>query len=148
MIESNKTPLCITCAFKYNLENNKNAIVMSKDSLKLITRCTKCNVRIGHSNNLNSLIGIYHQRRHEKHEEPKITAGLGERFKIYKKNKYNGGNLNCFVMAIKNRGYSERTIREYLNDTLEDEDYEPLDKKKAIEELIEISKKPGMTGDL
>lgn len=141
----NKIPLCARCAFSLNAENNPKIIVMSINGTRNIARCSDCNARIGHSGSLNYLIGVYHERRHDEHEEPRKDAGLGERFKIYRKSRYNGDTLSCFIMAIK-KGYGERTIRDYFNELVDDKDIEMYDKKKLIEELIEIAK-PSITSE-
>ena len=136
----NKKPLCVECAFRLNVENNHNAIVMSINSNKLEDRCHKCDSRIGHSKELNRLIGIYHEKRHEESEEPRRNAGLLERFGTYKNNKYNGDTLTyLFIMAIKYQKYGKRTVRDYFHRLVAKEDVEMFDKKKLLEELIEMT---------
>jgi len=139
----NKVPFCIECAFRFNVENNSEVMVMSINSKKLETRCYKCDARIGHSKVLNRLIGVYHEARHEESGMIRKTDSLKTRFNIFRANKYNGDTLNCFVMAVRHQKYTERTIREALNELVLIEDVEMYDKKKLLAELVEVSREDG-----
>lgn len=134
-----KIPFCIECAFRLNIESNPKVIVMSTNSMKPESRCYKCQKGIGHLNELNRLIGIYHKRRHEEHEEPRKNSGLAERFRIYQKNKYNGDTLSYFIMAIQYQRYGEDTIRRNFSKLVREEDMYIYDRRKLINELLEIT---------
>lgn len=136
-----KRPLCIECAFRLNVENNPEVIVMARNSLKPITTCYECNEGIGHSKELNKLIGIYHEERHTQSKIPRPDATIRSRFNLCMQNKFNGDTLSCFVMAIKNKKYSEEVVREYFIELVSDEDAKmyKYDKKQLIDELMDIT---------
>ena len=137
--------LCTTCAFKLQLENNPAVVVMSKAAAKKDSLCHWCDERVGHSKDLDRLIGVYHQARHERQEQidkqlelvKKMT--LKERFDLLQTNHYNGDTLSCFIMAIRGRGYTERTIKHWFNKLVEDRDCDMFNRIKLFEELVEIS---------
>ena len=135
----NKRPLCIECAFRLNLENNPKVIVMSINSPKLEAGCYECKRKIGHSKELNRLIGVYHQRRHDESRWPQKTDSIRTRFNVFMENKYNGDTLSCFIMAIRYQRYGEDTIRRNFSQLVKEEDIDIYDGKKLINELLEIT---------
>lgn len=137
----NKIPICIQCAFRLHAENNPGVIVMARNSLKPIAACYGCNEGVGHSKELNKLIGVYHEERHAKSKVPHPDASIRSRFNLCMQNKFNGDTLDCFRIAIKNKKYSEGIVKEYFNELVSDEDIEMYknDEKKLINELMEIT---------
>ena len=134
--------LCITCAFKTNIENNPHILVMSKESDKKVSICHNCEKKVGHSKDLDKLVGIYHRARHEHLNGIRRQLKNGSleiRFKLFRENHLNGDTLNCFLSAIKYQNYKERTIRDSFNKLVTPEDYEMFHKKTLLEEIMEIT---------
>lgn len=135
----NKKTLCVECAFRLRLEDNPTVIVMSTSAPKLEASCYECEVRIGHSKQLNSLVGVYHERRHDESSWPHKTDSIEARFNLFMENEYNGDTLSCFIMAIQYQKYGEDTIRRGFNRLVNEEDIDIYDRKKLLNEFLEIT---------
>lgn len=67
-----KKSLCVQCAFRLNLESNKDVMVMSINYDKFEIKCESCKTKIGHAKHLNELMGVCHKTWHDSRKNMKI----------------------------------------------------------------------------